>query len=254
MAIVVALGCVVLGRWQWDRYQDKRDRKQLVERNYGSPVAPLDDLLPDPRGRFDPTLQWRPVRAVGSYLPDATVLVRNRPRDVGGAAPTFGYEVVVPLRLDDGNVLLVDRGWVASGTQGRNPAAEPDVVPPPPPGRVEVVASLRASEPRRDQQLPAGQAGSVSIPQIAASLGVPVYPAYAALRTESPAASPAPVPVPRPELDGGEGINASYAVQWGVFGLLALGFPFWFVRRTRAAAADDDRASRRRRIWDDEDE
>jgi hypothetical protein len=39
--------------------------------------------------------------------------------------------------------------------------------------------------------------------------------------------------------DGGEGINASYAVQWAVFALLGLGFPIWVVRRRRDAAAED---------------
>ena len=46
---------------------------------------------------------------------------------------------------------------------------------------------------------------------------------------------PAPELLGAPELDGGEGINASYAVQWLLFAVAALGFPYWFVRRGRRA-------------------
>ncbi len=259
LAVVVALGCVALGRWQWHRYQDKHDRKQLVERNYDAPAVPLRQLLPTADSGLDPADQWRPVRVTGRYDAPATTLVRNRPHDVGASAPAFGYEVLVPLVLDDGSALLVDRGWVPSGTGGPNPAQEPDVVPPPPDGTVDLVVRLRPSEPTRGEQLPPGQVASIAVGQVARATGLTLRPAYGVLVSESPAAEPAPALLERPELDGGEGINASYAVQWLLFAALALGFPFWFVRRQRAPAPAADlprtpvaTTARKRRIWDDE--
>jgi cytochrome oxidase assembly protein ShyY1 len=274
MAVIVALGCVALGRWQWHRYQDKHDRKQLVERNYDAAAVPLRDLLPGPDATLDPGLQWRPVRTVGRYDTQATTLVRNRPSDLGGGGPTYGYEVLVPLVLDDGSALLVDRGWLPNGTTGSTPGRAPDTVPVPPAGQVEVVVRLRPGEPRRSEQAPQGQVGSIALDQVAALTGQRLYRAYGVLVSESPAPSSAPAALGRPELDGGEGVNASYAVQWVVFALLALGFPFWYVRRQRAlaegaSAPHDDVAvaqpapgrpgrpvatPRKRRIWDDEDE
>jgi cytochrome oxidase assembly protein ShyY1 len=260
LAVVVAGACVALGRWQWHRFEDKHARKQLVERNYDAPAVPVRQLLA-PGSAFDPQQQWRPVRAQGRYDVSATTLVRNRPRDVGGS-PVYGYEVLVPLVLNDGSALLVDRGWVANGTTGDAPGERPDSVPAPPEGRVDVVARLRPSEPRRDQRTPQGQVGSIAVGQVAQAVGRPLFPAYGALVSESPAAAEAPQPLGPPQLDGGEGINASYAVQWWIFAAAALAFPVWFRRRRRAESGEsvtDDglqlaAAPRRRRIWDDEDE
>jgi cytochrome oxidase assembly protein ShyY1 len=149
---------------------------------------------------------------------------------------------------------------------------------------VTVVARLRASEPQRGHDLPAGQVCSIAVGQIASQTGHTTYQAYGALVSESPAVSPAPAALDPVRPDGGEGINASYAVQWVVFALLGLGFPVWVVRRRREAAAEreaeaaasppagpppDDQDAvavpvavpaaarqrkRRHHVWDDEDE
>lgn len=259
VAVVVAAGCLALGRWQWHRYQGKHARNALVQRNYDAPVVPLAALLPSPIGSTgDPGAlpadrQWRPVRVVGIYDPSGTMLIRNRPRRVAGTDPTFGFEIVVPLRLADGAVLLVNRGWVPNATSGARAGLTPDAVPAPPVGRVTVVVTLRTGEPARAERLPAGQAASIAVPQLARAVGAPVYPGYGALRGESPAAAPAPLPPLRPENDGGEGINASYAVQWVLFAVVAVGFPFWYVRRSNPRPAGTPRPTKHR-IWDDEDE
>ncbi len=276
MAVVVALGCVALGSWQWSRYQQKSQRKQVVERSFAAPVVPLSQLAGSPSTPLARADQWRPVRVSGRYLAERTVLVRNRPRDVGGGGPTFGYEVLVPLLLDDGSALLVDRGWLPSGTTGRNPAQQPDAVPSPPTGRVEAVVRLRPSERERSARTPPGQVASIAVGQVARSTGLSLYRPYGVLVSETPPASPAPALIGKPQLDGGEGVNASYAVQWLLFAALALGFPIWWRRRQRAlvdadssaVGAGTDRsapqgaeqaartpvatAPRRRRIWDDE--
>jgi cytochrome oxidase assembly protein ShyY1 len=165
--------------------------------------------------------------------------VRNRPHRGDGAEATFGYEIVVPLVLPDGSAFLVDRGWVPNGRSGSAPGGRPDAVPEPPAGTVSVVARLRSSEPRRGHDLPAGQVGSVSVAQIAEAIGRPTYRAYGALLKETPAPADAPALLDPVRTEGGEGINASYAVQWAVFALLGLGFPVWIIRRRREAAEED---------------
>ncbi len=266
MALVFATACVFLGRWQLHRYQDKHDKAELVSRNYDAPPVPLRRLLPSPTAPFAASLQWRQVRAQGTYEPADTLLVRNRPHRGQGAQGVYGYEVLVPLRLDDGAVLLVDRGWLPNGTRGNDPGAAPDAVPPPPRGRVQVLARLKPTEPAREQRLPPGQVASIAVRQIGAHLRLPVYPAYAVLTRESPSVTPAPALLDPPVTSGNEGINASYAVQWLLFALLGLGFPIWVRRRRRDDArqlGDDARQRgddvapprpRRPRIWDADDE
>ncbi|HKG49837.1 MAG TPA: SURF1 family protein [Actinomycetales bacterium] len=275
LAVLFAVACVGLGRWQLHRYQDKHARAQLVERNYGAAPVPLTQLQPSADAPFDPRQQWRQVVVTGRYDAAKTVLVRNRPHRAGANDPTYGYEVLVPLRLADGTALLVDRGWLPSGSRGTNPAQAPDVVPAPPEGDVRVVARLRASEQVRDRRLPPGQVSSIAVRRVADMTGLPLRPAYGALVSETPAPASAPAPLDPPELEGNEGINASYAVQWALFALLGLGFPVWVRRRQRQAAAEQAREAgedvrekpgggldaasitprpRRRRIWDADDE
>jgi cytochrome oxidase assembly protein ShyY1 len=278
LAVLFAVACVGLGRWQWHRYEDKHARSQLVERNYGAAPVPLAELQPAADAPFDPKQQWRQVVATGRYDAERTVLVRNRPHRAGSNDPTYGYEVLVPLRLPDGSALLVDRGWVPNGLRGSNPGQRPDAVPDPPTGEVRVVVRLRPSEASRTRQLPPGQVASIAVPRVAEVTGLPLRPAYGALVSESPAPAAAPAPLDPPERDGNEGINASYAVQWALFALLGLGFPVWLRRRQREAAAQDAAAAqadgdptnggaaargprpteparpRRRRIWDVDDE
>ena len=274
LAVLFAVACVGLGRWQLHRYQDKHARSQLVERNYGAAPVPLAELQPAADTLFDPKRLWRQVEATGRYDAGRTVLVRNRPHSAGSNDPTYGYEVLVPLRLPDGSALLVDRGWLPSGSRGTNPAQAPDAVPAPPSGEVRVVVRLRAAEPTRERKLPPGQVSSISLAKVASLTGLALRPAYGALVSESPAPAAAPAPLDPPELGGNEGINASYAVQWVVFALLGLGFPVWLRRRQRQAAEEDAAAAagvdvghgrapepgaadpkpRRRRIWDVDDE
>lgn len=248
MALVFATACVFLGRWQLHRYQDKHAKAELVSRNYQAPPVPLHRLLPRPTTPFRPSLEWRQVQVEGTYDAAATLLVRNRPHRGQGAQGVYGYEVLVPLRLDDGTALLVDRGWVPSGTLGNDPGAAPDAVPAPPHGRVQVLARLKPTEQAREQRLPPGQVASVAVRQIGAHLGLSVYDAYAVLAKEHPSVTPAPALLDPPVSSGGEGINASYAVQWLVFALLGLGFPLYVARRRR----EDDHPARPRRahIWD----
>jgi cytochrome oxidase assembly protein ShyY1 len=238
LAVLFACACVLLGRWQLHRYQDKHATAQLVTRNQAAAPVPLSRLLPGPSSRLADTDKYRAVTVQGTYDVDGTRLVRNRPHRGDGADATFGYEVVVPLVLADGSAFLVDRGWVPNGASGSAPGGRPDAVPEPPAGHVSVVARLRASEPVRSQELPAGQVGSVSVAEIARGTGRPTYRAYGALLQETPAPASAPALLDPVTTEGGEGINASYAVQWAVFALLGLGFPVWIVRRRREAAAE----------------
>lgn len=285
LAVLFACACVLLGRWQLHRYQEKHDNAQLVRRNQAAAPVPLQRLLPSPSSPLRAADRYRAVTVQGVYDSAGTRLVRNRPHRGDDPDATYGYEVVVPLVLPDGSALLVDRGWLPNGASGSSPGGRPDVVPSPPEGAVTVVAQLRASEPARGQDLPAGQVGSVAVDEIASQTGHRAYQAYGALVSESPAAVPAPARLDPIRADGGEGINASYAVQWVIFALLGLGFPVWVVRRRREAAAEraaeaaapppvdrpsgDQRAEpprvpvpaaagrqrkRRHHVWDDEDE
>jgi cytochrome oxidase assembly protein ShyY1 len=153
----------------------------------------------------------------------------------------------VPLRLADGSVFVVDRGWVAVG---RN-QDRPDSVPAPPTGRVTVVARLRPSEAARPGDPPTGEVQAIDVPGIAARLGAPAWTgAYGLLRSESPSVAVSPAAYPEPSVD--EGMHLSYAFQWIFFAVVGFGLLGWSIRRDLRDAGDeavlaaDERAARRR--------
>lgn len=234
LAVAVAAACVLLGTWQWHRREQRLARNAEVVQNYDRDPVSLSAALPDP-ARFPDGGTWTPVLVDGEYVPEATVLVRNRTRD---GRP--GYEVLVPLRADDGAVLVVDRGFVPTGQTGERP----DDVPAPPQGEVAVVARLRAPEPTDSRDAPAGQTQRINPAALAPALADAsdgrfeaadvVTGAYAAVASEDPASSTAPLREPRPPLD--EGPHLSYALQWVVF---AIGALVGFVVLARRTAEDD---------------
>ena len=113
LAVVFAVACALLSNWQFSRNQERAAQLALVAQNYDAAAVPLADVIPL-GGELDPQDEWRPVVLTGSYLARDTLLARNRPH--GG---TSAFEVLVPFRLDDGRVLLVERGWVPPGYEGR---------------------------------------------------------------------------------------------------------------------------------------
>jgi cytochrome oxidase assembly protein ShyY1 len=212
VVVAVSVACLFLGRWQWGRHEGKLAIAQQIDRAYGAPPAPLAELLPTPTAPLPKDLEWRPVEVTGSYLADDAVVVRNRPNENG----EFGYEVVVPFRVDGGPVLLVDRGWIPNGASG----ARPDDVPAPPSGKVTLVARLRPSEAPSTHAVPTGQAERIDVPKLTADVGgTAVTGAYGVLAHEEPAPATAPALIPRPDEDLGP--HLAYAIQWWL-GMLAV--------------------------------
>jgi cytochrome oxidase assembly protein ShyY1 len=206
-AAIVAM--VNLGFWQLRRLDQRQAFNAVVEARYDAPPVSLDELVVP---GVDPSdIEWRPVTASGTYLPDEEIEVVNRSQ--GGRA---GFNTVVPLRLDDGRILLVNRGFEPLDA----------AVPPVPALDVTVTGRLRPSQQRRLGQLsdPAdgdlAEVQRVDIGRLAPQLPGEVVPMYVDLIESDPAEpQPFPEPVMAPEL--GEGNHLSYAVQWFIFSAAA---------------------------------
>jgi cytochrome oxidase assembly protein ShyY1 len=248
VVVLLSVACVFLGRWQWGRHEGKVARAHQIDVSYDAAPVPLARLLLDPSAPLPSGNQWRPMREHGRYLPSAGVVIRNRPNADG----EYGYEVVVPFRIDGGPVLLVDRGWIPNGSTG----ARPDAVPRPPSRDVTIVARLRPTEPPGGSALPSGQSERIDVPRLTAGLTLPaVTGAYGVLAAEDPAPAPAPAVLPRPDEDLGP--HLAYAIQWWlgafvVYVLLVVYAHKEAQRRAGAAPAVDRRTSRRRELTDEE--
>jgi surfeit locus 1 family protein len=138
---LVALCCSALtarlGVWQLSRAHQKLDAAALVEER-----AHLEPLAASALAREEAPAkaQWeRRIALRGQWVAGHTVFLANRVMD---GMP--GFVVVTPLRLPEGDAVVVERGWVPldQGDPGRMP-----VVAPPPEGEVEVVGHLAAWPP-----------------------------------------------------------------------------------------------------------
>lgn len=227
---VLVVGCIFAGRWQWNRHVDRDAAITVITENYSADPVPLTDILPEPGAVVTEGDVWRQVSLRGHYLPEATVLLRNRPVESQAA-----FHVLVPFETDDGTVLVINRGWLRYGRE----SAEPDSVPAPPAGEVEVVVRLRADEPAATNGAPDGQVQAINTAQVLAAgpegadwaQGRTVG-AYGALASETPAPAQAVAPLPAPDTDPRS--HLSYAFQWWVFALGGVGgFILLIVRERR---------------------
>jgi cytochrome oxidase assembly protein ShyY1 len=241
LVVVFAIACGFLSWWQWSRNAERTAENRLISINWAKPAVPVDEALP----RLDSwrhDLEWREVTMRGRYLPDRQLLVRDRARN-----DNPGFEVLVPLRLADGRIFVVDRGWLPIPARGDVPR-----VPAPPSGDVAVAVRLQQSEPELPGRTsPRGQVASIDLPAIARATGANTYTgAYGTMTREDPPAASRPLAEPEPTADPGPFL--SYAIQWIVFALLAVVGLIWAYRREKrlgamsAAERDEERRTRRR--------
>ena len=210
LVALLASVCVLLGNWQMDRRDQAHDVVTAIESNYDA--DPVDfETVPDIFAEADDADEWTPVVLRGEYDEAGQRVVRNRPLN---GRP--GYEVLVPLKLDSGPAVIVNRGWLPIGN---NVAGRPDTVPAAPEGDVTVVARVKPGESSVDRGAPEGQLASIQLDEYAAELDYPVFTGgYGLMAAENPAPAERPVLVPKPAID--EGPHLSYSMQWYAFGVL----------------------------------
>ena len=225
VGLVLAVACTFLGRWQWHRHEWRDTQIATVERNYDAAPVAIGDVLACPAAPLADDDEWRQVALEGRYVPEATVLLRNRPVE---GRPS--YHVLVPFQVTGTDELfVVDRGWVPTGED-----ASADVeVAEPPAGDVRLVARIRHAENPSSRGAPAGWVQALAPEQVLAAAGLddasPYLHVYGQLVSEDPAASTTLGALPAPDLDPGS--HLSYAFQWWVFALGGLVGFIWLARR-----------------------
>ena len=209
-ALAVA-GCaafIALGNWQARRAEEKR---ALAARLDAAQRAPARALPARPVAASD--YAQRRVAALGTFVPQYTVLLENKIHD-----GRLGYEVVTPLRLGQSPLhVLVDRGWVAAGARRDE---LPEIRTPPGELQIEGIALQRlpqAFEP--EHRPPQGRVWqNLRLDEFAAATGLALQPVV--IEQLSQIDDGLVRDWVRP--DTGAERNASYALQWYSFAALAV--------------------------------
>ncbi len=231
--IVLVVAFVRLGIWQLDRNEERAARNAVIENNSRHDPVPVDALL-EPGVPVEADVVWTPIRATGSYDVEEQLIIRLRPLD---GRP--GIHVLTPLITESGDALLVDRGFVP---QDGSASGTPEV-PEPPPGEVEVIGRIRASEEGRGTggDIATGAVRYIDVDEIAATLEYPVFGAWVEVVDEQPPPVTAPVRVPEPTLDAGP--HLSYAVQWFLFACIGIGGFVILARAESRFRREDEQAA-----------
>jgi len=200
-----------LGHWQWSKGNLRAAQAEEFARG-GGPAEPLGTRSLADMARF------QRVQVSGKLDPAHQFLLDNRTH---GGRP--GYEVLTPLERADGDVILVNRGWIPfSGFRDRLPD-----VSFPAEGEVEItgrvdelpVEGLASGRAPPDANAPWPKVTSYPHPaELGAMLGRPIEPRILLLDPQEPNGYLRDWQPP--------GLTAerhwAYGVQWYAFALLAL--------------------------------
>lgn len=108
---------VFLGVWQIERLEWKEALIEQINAELQKEPQPLPMALPELGPR-----EYRFFTATGYYLHDKTLY-----RAAQYQKNILGYHLLTPMQLEDGRILLVNRGWVPK--EQKDPAARPGSEP-----------------------------------------------------------------------------------------------------------------------------
>ncbi len=132
-ALAVVSLFVVLGLWQLSRHNEQAAFNRDLEARADPPAASIGDALDTAAAGSVDDVDYQLVTATGRFVGDEIVRVANRSQ--GGVA---GQHVVALFELDDGRLVLVNRGFVPQN----NDSIEVD---PAPVGEVAITGWLRTT-------------------------------------------------------------------------------------------------------------
>ncbi|MEU6280707.1 SURF1 family protein [Streptomyces sp. NPDC047028] len=225
VAIALIPTMIRLGFWQGHRYDERTARNNLVSSALHAKPAPVEELS-SPGHAVTRTDKYRTVTATGTFDTAHEEVVRRRTN----SDDQVGFHVLTPFVLDDGKVLLVNRGWIpANGAQTAFPK-----IPAPPAGRTTIKGRLMADETtaasgiKNVQGLPDRQIMLINSAEEARRLHARVLGGYVEqIAPEPKGGSPEQISDPGSE---DAPLNYAYMLQWWLFAA-AVPVGWWFLLR-----------------------
>ncbi|OWA07235.1 hypothetical protein B9W64_28850 [Streptomyces sp. CS159] len=229
VAVLLIPTMIQLGFWQMHRYEERTARNDLVARALEASPVPVESLT-TPGKKITTRERYRTVTAKGRFDTDREVVVRRRT----DGDDNIGYHVLTPFVLDDGKIMLVNRGWIPADGPSQTEFPE---IPAPPRGEITVTGRLMPDETTEAsgikdlEGLPDRQIMLISSEQQAERLDARVLGGYVVLKTPEPQGK-TPEPIGKPGNENAA-LNFAYAIQWWLFAA-AVPVGWWFlVRRER---------------------
>ncbi len=209
--VLLAWVATQLGQWQFRRLDDRRQDNRIVSTNLRLPPAPVDDVLSTERGPRAED-EWRRVTVRGVWDDEHTVVLKYQTRDQGA-----GVDVITPLVTDQGEAVLVDRGWISTENTG---GSRPDL-PEATDGQVTVTGWVRRDATGKATKVSELSTRAISSRAIGEVTPYPLYRGFIDLAQESPEPARQLELTELPDSTG-SGPHFFYGLQWWFFGALAM--------------------------------
>jgi cytochrome oxidase assembly protein ShyY1 len=223
MLIVVAIG-LLAGRWQLSRAEQK-----ITLTNQIAAMASKEQIDLNAKFWNLSEVEFRPVRAKGTFIPNQTVWLDNRPKPNNNqqGQTQSGFYVLMPFLLEglEKRVVWVNRGWAPRNNQDR--LVLPSISTP---SGVVLIEGIALASPGRVLEL-GNQPNSIGSPRIQQNLDL----AYEAKQLSYPQL---PFVIRQNDPDERDGLSRiwpaattgvdrhyAYAFQW--FSLAAATLAFW---------------------------
>jgi surfeit locus 1 family protein len=224
LVLAVVVLTTRLGFWQLSRaHQREALNAHMLEYQHETPI-PIDG-----KRLALASIEYHRVVARGRLMPERVVLLDNRPYQ-----DQPGFYVVMPLELDGGGAVLVNRGWLPRNSEDRAQIGSFRT----PAGEVEIVGVARANA---SEAFELGHGGSAPHTKIRQNLSVDDYASETGIPLQSFVIQQTSAlddglvrdwPVQSADTER----NYGYMVQWWAMAIAALGFGLYAARRAARPA------------------
>jgi len=191
-----------LSDWQFDRYNTRIQNNEITTAALSSEPVNLTDL-----SQVSELKDWQKVSIKGEFINSDARLLRRQYLE-----SSLGFWVITPLKLDNDQVILVNRGWI--------PIAESSTsqqeIPSSPQGDVTIIGYVQTLKDTRSEpeDLPLNQINHLNSTNFSSQ---PLSTNFLQLASMSPMDNQVAI-IPLPELSNGP--HFSYAIQWILFALM----------------------------------
>ena len=225
LTVLVGAVCILLGLWQLDRLEERRQRNRAIQTQLDQPIVDLSAGL-DPAQE----LTYRRLRARGTFDAAHEIMLSNR--SYSGQA---GVHVITPLKINGADsAILVDRGWIPASQAGAGERlafrleGTLEVTGIGRPSQSEPSIALLADPTAGPDSAPLLQWRFLHLPSIQQQVPYELLPVVLEA-TET--IGEQTLPKPQTEVDLSEGSHLSYAIQWFAFAAISfLGGAAWLLR------------------------
>jgi cytochrome oxidase assembly protein ShyY1 len=223
LAILLFGLCIQGARWQYERYEIRHAKNELIRENLDkSPLSEADLTLSNDE------IAWRKLSISGAFDPSNEILIRNRYYQ-----ERYGFGVVTLFVSNSGKRYWVDRGWVPPGKDAQTPPITKEVT------RQNVEITVRVRVENIESQvggtvfaLP-GTGGESKLEVWNSERAINTEPVYFDLISANPEKFSPDIPTGIPQLS--DGPHLAYAFQWLLFAGFVLFGWFLVIREDRRA-------------------